>query len=167
MTIGYIISKGITVSFAVDANIKTGVTLTKDYYYAKLTYLTTSGATATQGYTETGKSINYAGVTAGVYSYTTTLEIAKLTVGVLVQVVEFNTTTLDWSAVSFTSLELTSQEGHHKEVTQATGVLNLYASSWKIDLPSGATSSISELQKLFNGLGLITTEGGSFYLMVS
>ena len=164
---GYIISKGSTISFEVDSTIKTGVTLTQDYYYAKLTYLTTAGTKVTQGYAEIGKAINFEKVENSVYYYTTNLEIAKLTVGVLVQVVEFNSATLDWSKVSFTSLNLTSQEGHFKQVSQATGVLTLYASSWKIDLPSGTTSSVSELQAMFGSLGTVINEGGSFYLMVS
>ena len=99
--------------------------------------------------------------------YTYTVEEGAILDSITVIVKEIVPITLTWHTGDPSTIQLVSEEGFIRVLTNGSSSYNLYASKWEITVSSGSVD-LNDLKAIFsNNANNVTQEGGKFYLTVA
>ena len=99
--------------------------------------------------------------------YTYTVKEGAIIDSITVIVKEIVPITLTWHTGDPSTIQLVSEEGFIRVLTNGSSSYNLYASKWEITVSSGSVD-LNDLKAIFsNNANNVTQEGGKFYLTVA
>ena len=99
--------------------------------------------------------------------YTYTVEEGAILDSITVIVKEIVPITLTWHTGDPSTIQLVSEEGFIRVLTNGSSSYNLYASKWEITVSSGSVD-LNDLKAIFsNNANNVTQEGGKFYLTLA
>ncbi len=99
--------------------------------------------------------------------YTYTVEEGAIIDSITVIVKEIVPITLTWHTGDPSTIQLVSEEGFIRVLTNGSSSYNLYASKWEITVSSGSVD-LNDLKAIFsNNANNVTQEGGKFYLTLA